>query len=451
MQVISRANETIEKILSKVQNAHEVERLIYFCVEQLAEKGHLLYNMLTREMVLLTEEEWENRFENEYLKKHWFTVPEGFSDKEYADFVCWFFKNRKKETKSITDYTIFTTMDCNARCFYCFEKGTVRTAMSQETAMKVVEYIRNHCGKENVRLAWFGGEPLLNKAAIEIICDDLRKKKIEFSSRAVSNGYLFDRETVRNAVDNWNLKRVQITLDGTEAVYNKVKAYIYKEGNPYQTVMENIGHLLDAGVSVSIRLNMDMHNAQDLLQLVEDLAERFRDKKGLTVYAHHLFKGNEAMADLHTYEEWEIRDAAMIRLEEKIAACGLASKGGISKKPKTNFCMADSGKSVTILPDGHIGLCEHFSESEFIGHIDQEGFDEAVVASWKERIPEIPECAECFYYPECMQLKKCASGSVCFEHLRRERRRQVERQMLNEYERWKNQVAVEEDEEPEDC
>ena len=302
-----------------------------------------------------------------------------------------------------------------------------------------------------MKLSWFGGEPLFNKPAIDIICKDLEEKGIEYKSSMVSNGYLFDWETVRNAVDNWNLKRVQITLDGTENVYNKVKAYIHKQGSPYQTVMENIGHLLDAGVSVRIRLNMDMHNAENLLELVEDLAERFREKKGLTVYAHHLFKGNEPMAGLHSYEEWEKRDAAMIRLEEKIAACGLASRGGISKKPKTNFCMADSGRSVTILPNGEIGLCEHFSESEFIGHIDREGFDQAVVNSWKERIPEIPECAECFYYPQCLQLKKCASGSVCFEHLRRERRRQVERQMLNEYERWKAKQTAEEAEEDELC
>ena len=26
------------------------------------------------------------------------------------------------------------------------------------------------------------------------------------------------------------------------------------------------------------------------------------------------------------------------------------------------------------------------------------------------RIPEIPECETCFYYPACVTLKKCASG-----------------------------------------
>lgn len=113
--------------------------------------------------------------------------------------------------------------------------------------------------------------------------------------------------------------------------------------------------------------------------------------------------------------------------------------------------MADSGKAVTILPGGEIGLCEHYSESEFIGHIGREGFDQAVVNSWKERIPEIPECAECFYYPDCLQLKKCASGSVCFEHLRREKRRQTEREMIAEYRKWKSQDISEPEDFLEQC
>ena len=59
-------------------------------------------------------------------------------------------------------------------------------------------------------------------------------------------------------------------------------------------------------------------------------------------------------------------------------------RGGVEKKPKMNYCMADSGNAVTILPGGEIGLCEHFSETEFIGHIDREGFDEAVAKLLKD-------------------------------------------------------------------
>lgn len=451
MNIVFQHTQSTLKILTPMQSEATPSRLFHYCISVPVEEGILLHNLLTREMVLLTEEEWQNRFDNEYLKTHWFTVPEDCADKEYADLVRWVMANKQKKTNNITGYTIFTTTDCNARCFYCFELGRSRIPMSGETAHKVVHYIAEHCGGEKVNIRWFGGEPLFNKAVIDIICSGLREKGIEFTSRMVSNGYLFDKETVGTAVNNWNLKQVQITLDGTEAVYNKVKAFIYKQGSPYQTVMENIGHLLDGGVSVTIRLNMDLHNAENLLELVEDLAARFGGRKGLIVYAHHLFDADKPMADIHSYEEWEIREAAMVRLEEKITACGFLSRGSISKKLKTNFCMADSGKAVTILPNGEIGLCEHFSESEFIGHIDNDSFDQAVVNSWKERIPEIPECATCFYYPDCMQLKKCASGSVCFEHLRRDHLRKIRRAMLREYQKWQSREESSEDEEIENC
>lgn len=62
--------------------------------------------------------------------------------------------------------------------------------------------------------------------------------------------YLFDGATVEQAVSHWKLKSVQITLDGTEEIYNRSKAFIYKDGkSPYQVVLANIQRLLDAGVS----------------------------------------------------------------------------------------------------------------------------------------------------------------------------------------------------------
>ena len=451
MTIILQPNKTVNKILSLLQRGDDGHHRIQYCLEVPVEEGVLLGNLLSREIVLLNTQEHQQIHQNGYLQKHWFLVPEKLKINEIADTVRWILNAKQQKKPYFCSYTIFPTTDCNARCFYCFELGRSRVPMSKETAEKTAYYIKNHCGGEKVKLSWFGGEPLYNREAIEIICQILKEENVEFKSSAVSNGYLFDKDTVETAVRDWNLKRVQITLDGTEETYNRVKAYVYKGVNPYRTVMENIGHLLDAGVKVQIRLNMDLYNAGDLMKLVEELAQRFGGRKGIYVYAHHIFKGNEAMADSHTEEEWAERTQAMIRLEDKIRECGLESKAGISKHIKLNHCMADSGKSVTILPDGHIGLCEHFSEDEFIGHIDKEGFDEKVVESWKERMPEIPECAECVLYPVCIQLKKCPNGGKCFPALREERIRKIKRQMLNEYERWKSQQNTEETEEDELC
>lgn len=443
MKIISEANESVIKILNTVDRFDDTNRLLTYCVELTTGRDHLLFNLLTREMILLSEEEWNKRLDNKYLKEHWFVVPESCKDKEYADLVRWIVSNKQKKNKNITAYTIFTTTDCNARCFYCFEQGRSRVPMSEETAYKVANYIAAHCGGEKVSISWFGGEPLFNKTVIDIICKNLREKGIEYISSMVSNGYLFDRETAATAVENWNLRRVQITLDGTEIIYNKVKAYIYKDENPFETVMSNIGHLLDASISVSIRLNVDIYNAENLLELVEELAKRFQSKKGLSVYAHHLFKGNEPTAQLHAEAGWEERELAITRLEEKISQYNLAAKNGIRKSIKRYYCMADCGYAITILPGGEIGLCDQHSESEFIGHIDQDQYDMELARSWQEEAPRIPECDSCFYYPECFTLKKCTNNATCHPFVRRRNLKLLQRQMIDELEKTEGQDTIE--------
>ena len=67
-------------------------------------------------------------------------IPEETKDKEYSDLVKWVWSNRQKKGKEITSYSIFTTTDCNARCYYCFEMGRSRMPMNQETALKVVQF-----------------------------------------------------------------------------------------------------------------------------------------------------------------------------------------------------------------------------------------------------------------------------------------------------------------------
>ncbi len=125
---------------------------------------------------------------------------------------------------------------------------------------------------------------------IDRITGRLKEAGKEFRSTAVSNGYLFNDENVEKAVRDWNLRKVQITLDGTEEVYNRAKAFIYREGSPYRVVMDNIGRLLKAGIRVNVRLNIDRYNAEDLLDLADELRDAFGGEKLFGVYSFPLFE-----------------------------------------------------------------------------------------------------------------------------------------------------------------
>lgn len=437
MQTILSSSGNNLKILGKPKSSETKLRWMTYVLTKPVENGVLLFHVLTREMLLLTPEEYATPDSLPELRDKWFRVPEEMNDQKYADQVRFVCKNVQKKPKYVTDYTIFTTTDCNARCFYCYEMGRSRIPMSEETAHKSADYIARHCGHEKVKLGWFGGEPLLNKKVIDIICGDLTAQGIEYNSYIISNGYLFDAETVQKAVKLWKLKWVQISLDGTEEVYNRSKAFVYKDSqSPYQIVMTNIERLLNAGIQVRVRMNLDNHNSEDLVALAGELHERFGENKNLTAYSHMLFEFAGNKEQIRAEEErWNLFQKQH-SLCETLISYGLWAKRSLRKNLPVNMCMADSGKALTILPNGELGLCEHYSEDNFVGHIDREGLDTAMVQSFRECWDPIEACTDCFFYPECIRLKKCMERKECFPVVREKNRHNILEAMQNTYNAW---------------
>ena len=359
--------------------------------------GVRIYNTMTGEMIFLSDgESWEQHRE-EFIARR-FLVPESNDERQYVNSIRDIIRlTRRKKTK--THFTIFSTTDCNARCFYCYEHGRRRIAMSTETAHDAADYIARVSGGEKVKLRWFGGEPLYNPEAIRTICTDLSERGIEFTSSMVSNGLYLTEGMVREAWQAWKLKSVQITLDGTEAVYNRTKAYIDRDINPYRTVLGNIKACLSAGIRVAVRLNVNEANAEDVMCLCASLADEFREEKLLYVYAAPIRNADGITT--------EADKEAVLHIEKMLLNTGLMRQGRLKNDFKVNRCMADDDSSETILPDGSVGKCEHFSDNEFIGSIREEAQDAAVIASWKEQMVDQKECAECPLYPRCIRLKKC--------------------------------------------
>lgn len=452
MQTILPPSGNTMKILGKPKPAEHGLRWMTYVAAQPVEGGVLVFHTLTRALLLLTQEEYTAPDAVAELRSSWFRVPQEMDDMKYADRVRFIRRTMQKEPEHITSYTIFTTTDCNARCFYCYEMGRSRIPMSAETAHKAADYIAAHCGGEKVGIQWFGGEPLFNKAVIDIICNDLAAKGVEYHSTMISNGYLFDDATVKQAVELWKLRRIQITLDGTEETYNRSKAFIYKDGkSPYQVVLANIQRLLDAGVSVHIRLNMDEHNADNLMELADELHERFGGKGKFSVYSHTLFEFAGSKTHIRAQEERHQLYQKQQQLRKKLDDYGIGASYYLRQKPRLRQCMADSGSSVTILPNGELGLCEHYSEDNFVGSLDGKEPERSVIQSFREYWEPIEACKTCFYYPDCIRLKKCVEQKECFEELRAEYKESLLKSMQKNYNAWLKKEQPNEEEPHPDC
>ena len=430
MLIIIPTSSQFEQIVGQQKRADgQRYRLMCYVVQQPVSDGLLLYNTLTCSLLLLTPDEAADITAQQELIDRWFLVPQEHDDQKLCRQILQMAALLKPAAKAVTGYIILPTSGCNARCFYCFEKGTKPITMTAETAGKVVRYIVAHHGNEKVKIEWFGGEPSVNAKVIDQICSELSEQGVPFRSSMISNGYLFDADMVQRAKDLWQLQRVQITLDGTAQTYNRVKNYVYKGVNAFERVLENIGLLTAAGIRVIIRLNVDKHNMEEMAQLVEQLHQRFGTNEYLSVYSHEL------------YGERSLEDSAEIfaqrmQLEQHIVACGYNRKQRLQKDIKQNNCMADDdGRSVLIAPDGHFGRCENYIDREFYGHIDSEERDEAILHKFRELRADMEACPTCPYYPQCNRLNMC-EGNKCTPERPKEFLYKTKQSMKYEYERY---------------
>lgn len=452
MQIIYDIVKPFDKLL-KMQKvkAGEKYRPMYFVVEQPVDEGLLLYHTMTKAMLLLTPEEAEiykmTPTALPQLIEQWFVVPQEHDDRLVSRQMRDVARMLEKKTDAITSYTILTTTDCNARCFYCYELGRPRVPMSQDTAERTADYIIKHCQGKKVNLRWFGGEPLYNKPVISLICKRLKDTGVDYHSTMISNGYLFNDDTIKEAKDEWQLTKVQITLDGTEQTYNRCKAYIYKDVNAYRRVIGNIHKLQDAGIHVSIRLNIDMHNAENLSELADELHREFSHPKGISVYLHALFEEGKGSKAIHDDEKRRFVFDQINDIENRLKDYGLFKPRPLNRKVKINRCMADSESSTLIVPDGHIGKCEHYSEDHFVGHIENEERDSLMTDHFREVRDEIDACSTCFNYPDCIWLKLCEDSPNCYQEERGHKLRKLRQSILRAFKKYvDNQEEKQEDE-----
>lgn len=453
MQIIYDIAKPFDKLLKKQKvKAGELYRPMYYVVEQPVDEGLLLYHTMTKALLLLTPEEAEvyktNPASLQELIGLWFLVPLSHDDCLLSRQIRDVAKMLEIKSGAITSYTIMTTTDCNARCFYCYEMGRPRVPMSKETAERTADYIINHCQDKKVYLRWFGGEPLYNKPVITLICKRLKDSGIDYHSTMVSNGYLFDDDTIKEAKEEWLLQKVQITLDGTEQTYNRCKAYIYKDVNAYLRVISNIHRLQDAGIHVSIRLNIDMHNAMNLSELADELHRKFSNPKGISVYLHALFEEVKGSKAVHNEEQRKYVYDQINNIETRLKEYGFTKSSRLNRQIKTSRCMADRDYSILIVPNGHIGKCEHYSDDHFVSHINHDEWAQNMLLCFRETQLEIEACATCFNYPNCVRLKLCKDDPSCYQEERNNKLYKLKTNIQNTYKNFvdKKEITEEEDE-----
>lgn len=196
--------------------------------------------------------------------------------------------------------TINPTLDCNFRCWYCYENHVFRSKIETETLKNIKKLIRNIVAKqimlEHFQLNFFGGEPLLQYSTVmdiitytEEICHSFGKN---ISIAFTTNGYLLNSERIQELSEH-SVNSMQITLDGNRETHNKVRFSSAQLGS-YDKILGNIKFLLKKKINVVLRLNYTGENITGMSDIVSDLADITTDeRKFLTVHFFRVWQDSQ--------------------------------------------------------------------------------------------------------------------------------------------------------------
>ena len=135
MELIISPTPTICKIIGKngkiLDNGTKLE-LSKYCIVDKVKSGYLIYNGLYQSLALLSEDEYNKALvydgKDTYLYDYYYVVDADSDVENKADKIQeYIIKNKPVQNiNKINTVTILPTTGCNAKCFYCFEKGKVR-------------------------------------------------------------------------------------------------------------------------------------------------------------------------------------------------------------------------------------------------------------------------------------------------------------------------------------
>ncbi len=249
-------------------------------------------------------------------------------------------------------------------------------------------------------MRWFGGEPLLRPDIIDQICDGLLEAGTDFRSECLSNGSLFTPQILEKMLDRWNLRSIQISMDGSEEDYIARKRY---PGNKdrYHSVLESINRMSEAGILVFVRSNVDEDNWNSVPAFIADLDRFIANKKNVRVYFSPLGGVRTGERDIPLWEK-------TIKARKLIADAGFrpADYLGTKLQFRTYHCMADAG-SVVIAPDGSLYACDHCLPESRFGDIYKGITDVDARTEFCRTDRTRDKCRNCTFLPECTSFSTC--------------------------------------------
>lgn len=302
------------------------------------------------------------------------------------------------KSSKVLKLTINPTLDCNLRCWYCYEKHDKSAYMNNDTIHSVHQFVSRRLANETekVELSFFGGEPLLTARVRAIpLAKDIRdlcmSNGIKISLHFTTNGSLLTMKIV-DSIASLNIPTAfQIAFDGGREIHNETKN---RNGiGTYDTVLKNIDYALSKHLKVNIRCNYTSHNIASFRNLVDDIRGlKHLNTNFVRVSLQRVWQ--ETMTK-QLYEECQ-------SLKNYLVSSGFSTDvdGGLCT---ISYCYADYENSYVINYNGDVFKCtaRDFEISNRIGKIDKVGDIVNLNKSYLLDNRFTIDCDDCSLLPIC--------------------------------------------------
>ena len=369
---------------------------------------YLYFNSFSRKYLLLDEnkhsiyqnlslKEIEQNYTDLYntLLEAQFVVADDYDEQAIVEYK----KLTDKMDTTMYHVVVNVTLDCNLRCWYCYEKKIHNSKLYTNVIEAIKLNITLQYKKvrfKTLKISFFGGEPFLNFDGIKNILNFARNfcetRDIVLLADFTTNATLINNEHIEYLKDF--ICFFQITLDGDNQRHNEVKRIEGKDS--FMLTIKSI-HKISNGIKKSyvwVRINYDektLENIDDILLLIDEL-----DKNRTFLILRKIWQ-----TDINKIDSKLLINAIQKILNHKFFVdCYALSRSGI--------CFAERMNQVLINFDGKVFKCSTlhaFDDKSSLGKLNLQTGE----VQWNlNKIAKIPRvlknerCTKCALYPCCL-------------------------------------------------
>lgn len=268
------------------------------------------------------------------------------------------------------------TVDCNFRCWYCYENHVKGSKMSNDTCEAVKRLIDNiisqHVNLKLFQLSFFGGEPFLffnviARPLIEYANNVCMHNAIELQVNFTTNGYLLSNNMIK-LFENMNVN-FQITLDGAKEQHDKTRFMKNGHGS-FDRIVRNIKFLADGGHFVILRINYTIANIASISDIINSFDDvKNENRKNIQFDFQRVWQDAGMADDENAINETIIKYISFVRRK------GFVAINSRIIDNLRNSCYGDKKNYVLVNFDGNIFNCtaRDFTIQNRSGYLSMDG------------------------------------------------------------------------------